>query len=126
MSDQTEQLLDFNESDNTARYEDAIRWWEEKRWIFNMSVGIVGLAVILLATPNFNLRDLVGIIWWAILANILYSSGELMEIWNTFYLQDKLPIKSWRLALLVLGTLAYCFTTFAYAWMYFLSSSYVD
>lgn len=72
----------MNERD--ARLE-AIRWWERRRWIYNLLVGLTGLGVsiawgglpILAALP---LESLLVITAYGMAANCLYTLGWIVEI----------------------------------------------
>ncbi|MFK7749415.1 MAG: hypothetical protein AB8B65_13550 [Kordia sp.] len=100
--------------------QNTISWWEKKRIVFNILLGIVGAASVATFIPHtFGLEDFFGIILWAIMANILYSVGILLEIANQYYLKGKLNIFQFRHLFFVFGTLPYMFLTWLYASYYY-------
>ncbi len=100
-----------------------IKWWESKRWIFNLAVGLAGVIAIYYATSYSTFiwyrTDVLGIIIWGIGANILYSSGTLIELFDWYYLKNAIRLKNLRGLFFVVGTVFSCLWTFYNAWMYF-------
>ncbi len=79
----------------TKKIIDGIKWRESKRCGFNLLVGFSGMLGVVkgvyVATENiFIISDMFGII----LANILYSSGILVEIFDNYYFNSKLKMES--------------------------------
>jgi hypothetical protein len=108
----------------TEKVLSLVKWWESKRWIFNLLVGISGIYGIyggLRDWPDnsFVSSDLIGIILWGIFANILYSTGMVVEILEQYYFKGKLKLIRLRLIFLIIGTLLYCFITWFNAWKYY-------
>jgi len=68
---------------------------------------------------SFIASDLIGIIIWGILANILYSTGMIAEILEQYYFKGKLKFHRFRLIFLIIGTLLYSFLTWFNAWKYY-------
>jgi hypothetical protein len=98
----------------------TIIWWEKKRIWFNVIIGVIGiLAVYMYCTDAIETEDIIGIILWGIMANILYSVGILLEIVNQYYLKGKLNIFRFRHVFFILGTLMYMFVTWNYAFYYY-------
>ncbi|WP_298898104.1 hypothetical protein [uncultured Psychroserpens sp.] len=104
---------------NTQTQVTILDWWESKRLWFNILVGISGILGILSGIFEFLLADLLGVFAWGILANILFSTGIVVELLDDFYLKGKLKLYHFRWAFLVSGTLLYCAWTFLYAIWYF-------
>ena len=101
---------------------DGIKWWESKRWIFNLLVGLSGMLGIVkgvyVATENiFVISDILGIILSGIIANIFYSSGILVEIFDNYYFNSKLKMERFREVFLILGCISCCI--YAYICTYF-------
>lgn len=101
----------------------SIKWWESKRLLYNVLVGIFGLAAFFITGFDswrlLSIDDALGVIAWGILANVCYSLGILLEVWNWYYLRHHLPIERFRFPLFLLGLLFSCFYTFASCWLYF-------
>lgn len=100
-----------------------LKWWESKRWIFNLAVGLVGILTIYegLSRDDFSWirSDIFGILYWGIGANILYSLGFLLELFDWYYLKNKIGIKKIRMILFIIGLLFSCFWTLLCGWFYF-------
>lgn len=84
-----------------------IKWWESKRWIFNLVIIFVGLISFYngYSRSNFfwDASDTFIIIRWMIFANILYSLGILIELFDWYYLRNKLKIVKYRLIFFLIG-----------------------
>lgn len=100
---------------------ELISWWESKRWIFNIAVGITGgIAIYFGLSETFyrwSMLDNIAIIVWGIGANIFYSQGILLELFDSHYFKDKLKVRYVRWPLFLGGTLYSCYFT----WMTVLS-----
>ena len=100
-----------------------IKWWESKRWIFNIAVGLFGILAIYLGLSgseySWTATDSFGIIWWGIGANILFSLGILLELFDWYYLKNSVGIKNFRMLLFIIGLLFSCFWTLWCGWIYF-------
>ncbi|WP_246175173.1 hypothetical protein [Tenacibaculum aiptasiae] len=108
----------------SERIIDGIKWWESKRWIFNLLVGLSGVFGIVkginVATENiFVISDILGIILSGIIANIFYSSGILVEIFDNYYFNNKLKMERFRIVFLILGCLVCCVYTYVSAYFYY-------
>ena len=101
-----------------------VKWWESKRWIFNIAVGIFGAFAIYdgLSESEYSWSnaDTIGVLWWVIGANIGYSLGILLELFDWYYLNNKIGIKKFRLFFFAAGTLLSCIWTFWCTWIYFI------
>ncbi|WP_051477678.1 hypothetical protein [Aquimarina pacifica] len=91
-----------------------IKWWESKRWIFNSAVGLFGIYGIYDSLGKIDYEwtteDTIGVIFWGIGANVFYSLGALMELFDWYYLKNKIKITpGLRYLLLVGGILFSCF-----------------
>lgn len=100
-----------------------IKWWESKRWIYNLAVGLFGVYGIYDGLTKFQyswtLDDSLGIILWVIGANILYSLGILLEIFDWYYLKNKAGVKSFRKLFFTIGLLFSCIWTLSCCSIYF-------
>ena len=106
-----------------------IKWWESKRWIFNIAVGLFGIYGIydFLSTINYEwtTEDTIGVIFWGIGANIFYSLGSLMELFDWYYFNNKIKItQGLRYLLLIGGILFSCFWTLWNTIIYFKTNYY--
>ena len=100
-----------------------IKWWESKRWIFNLAVGLVGIFTIYDGFSrddySWTSSDTFGIIYWGIGANILYSLGTLLELFDWYYLKNGIGIKKFRMLFFIIGLLFSCAWTLWCGWLYF-------
>jgi hypothetical protein len=84
-----------------------IKWWESKRLIFNLVIISSGLISFYdgysRSTFFWDFSDTVAIFRWIIFANISYSLGILLEIFDWYYLKNKLNVVKYRLILFSLG-----------------------
>lgn len=102
---------------NTDRLILTIKAWEKQRIWFNVSVGIAGIYSIIPYWDDFTYRlfwNITGVLIWGLLANILYSTGILLEIIDSYYFKGKVNFYRFRHLFWVLGTLMYCLLTLAY------------
>lgn len=90
----------------------AVRWWEKRRFWFNIAVGICGVISLLLFARGFVLADLIGIIFYAIIANVFYSTGFALEAIGLYYLKDKYNFAKYRSTLFSIGLIVSCLITF--------------
>ncbi|WP_299122049.1 hypothetical protein [uncultured Tenacibaculum sp.] len=103
---------------------DGIKWWESKRWVFNLLVGLSGVLGIVkgiyVAAENiFVISDIFGIILLGIIANIFYSSGILVEIFDNYYFNNKLKMERFRVIFLILGCLLCCIYAYLSTYFYY-------
>ena len=101
-----------------------IKWWESKRWIFNIVVGLFGIYGIydFLSTIDYQwtTEDTIGVIYWGVGANFFYSLGSLMELFNLYYFNNKIKItKEIRYIFLIGGILFSCFWTLLHVMLYY-------
>ncbi|WP_103072331.1 hypothetical protein [Aquimarina sediminis] len=84
-----------------------IKWWESKRWIFNIAVGLSGIYGIydFLGSIDYQWTtgDTIGVILWGIGANIFYSLGTLMELFDWYYFKNKIKITEGLRYILFIG-----------------------
>jgi len=109
----------LDDSDKPSKLEEAISWWEKKRLIFNLCVGITGVIGVLLFGTNLWLGDIIDIIFIGILMNVFYSLGFVIEALNQHYLKGRIKMENWRMALFVLGTIFSSLATFLGSFLYF-------
>ena len=86
-----------------------IKWWESKRWIFNLAIIFVGSISFYHGYSRSNFfwdpsDTFIIIIRWMVFANILYSLGVLIELFDWYYLKNKLRIVRFRLPFFLIGT----------------------
>ncbi len=99
--------------------ERAIYWWERKRLLFNSIVGISGFLPILLSLQSISKIDTVSIIIYGLLANLLFTSGFILEALIFYYTEDKFRIENYRVSLFVIGTSVYSLMSFFGSLYYF-------
>lgn len=92
-----------------------IKWWESRRWIFNLVIIIIGSFSFYngFSRSDFSWiqSDIFIVIRFIILANICYSLGTILEIFDWYYLKNKLGITKIRLLLFIIGIIFSCFLT---------------
>ena len=92
-----------------------IKWWESKRWIYNLLVGLCGVFGIfsgLAESPfGWEWHHTFAIIIWVIGANIFYSLGTLVELFDWYYLNSKMGLVKIRWILFIGGTVFSCIHT---------------
>lgn len=100
-----------------------IKWWESKRLIYNIAIGLIGSFTIYDGLSRgeytWTIDDTLGIIFWAIGANIMYSLGILLELFDWYYLKNKLRMIRFRMIFFIIGLLLSCFQTLWCGWMHF-------
>ena len=99
-----------------------IKWWESKRWIFNILIGLSFLLGFYSGFSNDEFfwipEDTMRIVLGIILMNIFYSLGILVEIFDWYYFKNKIKIKRLRIFLFMGGLLLSCLFVFYNAWWY--------
>jgi hypothetical protein len=94
----------------------GFRWWEGKRWIYNLAVGLVGLSVILFnmsmyADPDWFAVLTVQVLFYGVFLNVCYCAGFFVEMVDQVYLKATFRLPEYRVWLLALGTAASMFVT---------------
>lgn len=101
-----------------------VRWWESKRWIFNVAIGISCLFAIYIGLSEseyyWSIEDTFGVVYWAIGANVFYSLGILLELFDWYYMNNKVGIIKFRFFFFIAGTLLSCLWTFWCNFVYFI------
>ncbi len=101
-----------------------IKWWESKRWIFNVAVGTFGILALYRGMSEseyyWSTSDTLGVITWGIGANIFYSLGLLLELFDWYYLKNRIRLKRFRLFFFISGTLFSSLWTYWCAFLYFI------
>lgn len=86
-----------------------IKWWESKRWIYNLALLIAGCIAIYdilnFIDYNWSFQDTFGVIIWTTGANLFYSAGLLIEIFDFYYFKNRLKLYRLRWLLFVCGLL---------------------
>ena len=91
---------------NRELTKDTLSWWEKKRIWYNLIVLIFGIWQIVKEKPDtFGFEDIKCIIIYGLGANILYSSGILVELLDEYYLKTFFKLKRFRWFFLIVGTL---------------------
>ena len=100
-----------------------MKWWESKRLLFNLAVGLFGVFGIYIGISQYEytltIIDFIGIIFWGVSANILYSTGLLLELLDWYYLNNKIRIYRFRRLFFIGGLLFSCVFTLGNCCLYF-------
>jgi hypothetical protein len=88
-------------------YLDAFKWWEARRLMYNLIVGLSGVLPLLVSGIFFQ-KAIASIAFficlaWAILANFCYFSGYLLELFDWKILKYNHPLLHNRKLLYYLG-----------------------
>jgi len=83
---------------------ELVRWWEKRRWVYNIVVGLSGLAVLLLMQVDFSVHVLLAIAYYGVLANLCYTFGWAIEVLLLVYFNRVEPMGKYRLLLFLVGT----------------------
>ena len=101
-----------------------IKWWESKRGIYNLAVGLLGSLALYNGMSqceySWSVADTIGVVIWGIGANILYSLGMLLELLDWYYLKNRIGIKNFRALFFIVGLLFSCFWTYWSTFLYFI------
>ncbi|WP_051568400.1 hypothetical protein [Crocinitomix catalasitica] len=106
------EIIDSTDNKNQILLSAAIAWWEKKRVLFNLFVGLTGVFAMTLVITTFGIIDLIDLIFYGIAANIFYCLGFVLEALNLHYLKGKFKIDNYRLFLFIVGTTFSCIVTF--------------
>lgn len=93
---------------------ESFRWWENKRIWFNLAVGFTGAYVLDTYCIRLFPGDIIGIILWGIVANLLFSLGFFAEMADRYYLKHYMDLRQVRWILFLAGTAAYVCVTYAF------------
>jgi len=100
-----------------------IRWWESKRWFFNIAVVFFGILGVYNGTSEvdylWTIGDMLGLFFWGVGANVLYSIGMLIELFDWYVLNNRINFKKFRDFFFITGLLLSCAWTFLSALIYF-------
>lgn len=68
----------------------SFSWWEKRRWLYNIIVGVSGLMgmLVYIGYIPLNLYDIIGIFAWAFMANVFYFTGFLIEPFLKYYFKS--------------------------------------
>lgn len=111
----------FPNLENNGNAIEAFSWWEQKRLIYNLIIGLEGLTLLLIFSFPFVEKLISTIIVYGLIANVFYSIGFLLEMANIYYLKSKLNPEYLRWPLFVLGTLFSMLVTFLLVFAAFFS-----
>ena len=82
----------------------ALKWWESRRIAYNLTIGFIGLFLFLLP-GSFRPEDILGVIVFAVAANLCYSSGFLIEALLNYYTKGARNLSKERVFLYFIGIL---------------------
>ena len=106
-----------NNIDTSNEIQTSVKWWERKRFIYNVIALVGGLLVLLIrsAVPNgIGLNNpFFDMVFWLFIANIFYTCGWGSEILLNYYF--KLPFfgNKIRLVLFIIG----CIISFSFMFL---------
>ena len=96
-------------------------FWEKKRLLFNILVGITGLLVLFYLYKftffYFTLFEIVGVFIWAFVANAMYSIGFVSESIIIYYSSGRKDYSNIRLYFFYFGTLLYILFSLFYGFL---------
>jgi hypothetical protein len=82
----------------------AFSWWEKRRMVFNLTVGLTGLFSFVVV-GRFYVHDLVVIIIYGVIANLFYCLGFYSEVAAKHYFKGRFDLSERRNSLFTLGLL---------------------
>ena len=95
------------------------RYWSRKRILFNIIVGLCGLASVIIFVGNeTTLFDLFGMIVWGFVANGLYSTGYILDSYIISNSRGENSLGDNKVYLFWIGTIAYVIVGFVFVMMY--------
>jgi hypothetical protein len=101
-----------------------IKWWESKRLIFTIFVGISVAISFYFGYSEVDFYwssyETIGVIKWLIGANLFYSFGILAELFDWYYFKKRIGVVTFRFSLFIGGTFFSCLWTFLCIRMHFL------
>ena len=117
-----EQILDDDiiSKQKNIQVLEKFQWWERKRLIFNIAVGLTGLLVTIIYCRHWGGFELFGVVTWAIVANILYSAGFIIEMMDFYYLNESLKIEKLRMFFFLVGTFCYVIVSYFFGMAYYI------
>ncbi|WP_153797265.1 hypothetical protein [Foetidibacter luteolus] len=95
------------------------QYWQTKRILFNLLVGINGVIAISLHWNKVTFFDFFGIILWGIVANIFFSTGYALESFVIVTSNNDKNLKSVREFLFWAGCLSYIFVGYVTTGSYY-------
>ncbi|HEX7844743.1 MAG TPA: hypothetical protein VF476_03020 [Chitinophagaceae bacterium] len=95
----------------------AFSWWEKRRLLYNIIVGITGLLVLVLFS-FFTLADLIGVVIYGITANVFYCTGFLSEVIDKHYFKSTLDLGKRREGIFWCGVILSVLITLGLGLMY--------
>ncbi|PQJ17878.1 hypothetical protein BST94_10055 [Nonlabens xylanidelens] len=88
-------------------FKSRIKWWESKRWIYNLIILIASFIsiyeIITYYHYSIKISDLLIVVVWLIGANIFYSLGILTELIDWYYFNNKIKFYRYRWLFFVSG-----------------------
>lgn len=86
----------------------ALSWWEKRRLWFNLAMLVSGMIPLVIYADTFRPGDGVGLFFYGLFFNILYSVGFLIEAWSIHYFKGKGMPNELQWILFLLGTIFSC------------------
>jgi len=112
--------VDPQDQSTALKLLESYRFWNKNRLLFNIIVGLAGLAsVILFGLFVLTVYDIFGIVAWGIVANGLYSLGFLWEAMIITKSKGDRNLKNSRGFIFWAGTTAYVLVSISFAFEYF-------
>jgi hypothetical protein len=77
---------------------DSFRWWEKRRFLYNVIVGVSGIGGMLyfIGRIPYTLYDIIGMLAWAAAANTCYFAGFLIEPFFKYYFKSTIDFADKR------------------------------
>jgi len=101
-----DKILDYEGLKNEdSRIISNVKWWESRRLLFNIIVGLSGM---LAGLSIYTLDDFFIGIWfvlfYGIIVNLFYTLGWVLEVLNIIYFDGKYSVGEIKGALFFVGT----------------------
>ncbi len=79
----------LNNSETTTDLS-IFKWWEKKRILYNISVVISGVFMMLIYAKYVQPFEIILALIWGLITNIAYFSGVIIDLSFRFYLKIKI------------------------------------
>jgi hypothetical protein len=107
------------DTNNGIKLLESYRYWQSRRLLFNIIVGVAGVISIALT----HMFSLLGVIAWGFVANIFYSTGYVLESFTIVRSNGKQNLKDFRSLFFWVGTLGYALSGFIFYVIVFMIGS---
>ena len=103
-------ILD-DELNATDQLGDSILFWEKRRIVFNVLVGICGVFVLVVSWKYTKWYDVIFAGIYGVLMNLAYMTGFYLETLDLHFFKSRFRINKHRRLLFTAGTILACIFT---------------